>query len=604
MATTEEIQNQALVQADGLTNDARALLANVQSLLNTGYTDPFGSFEPPPINNGYYGLFEAAEDNKPATPVLPEFNGIAPPVVPVMPQVDVPSLPNVPTFDMAAPIVTIPPAPSSALPAAPGSSPEFVTPAIPTAPDYVLPPAPVFAPVEIPVPPSVTIPYFEMEADFGEVIAPTEQFQWSEQEYQSVLLDATKAKILNDILNGGYGIDDADERRLWDRARERELMNANARIEEFGRVVAARGFNIPPGSFYAMQESVQQDLLEKNSSLSRDIAVKKADMYVENRRFAITSAIQIEQMMITYFGGVAERALNAARAQTEFGIAIFNAQLARYSAKVQAYAVYAQAFEAQVRASLAGVEIYKAQVEGARLAVQVQQVHAEVYNTQIEGVTALMNLYRVEMEGAKTAAEIETLKLQAFRTQVEAYAAQVQARVAEFQMFESQVRGEMAKVDVYRTSAQAYNARVNGIEAQARIANTTVQAQTTNATLVLETYKTDMERYRNEVSVVSERVRSQLQKYGTDVAAYGTQMEAYRGGAQVDQGADRIRVDAYVAQMNATFARLDAQVKNFVNYLNVIAGNANQAAQTTASLGASWASNVTGLSATIENNDA
>lgn len=598
MTTTKEIQDAALAQANSLSSQASMLLSNIQSIIsNSEYDDGFANLSPPNLALTSYGV---STPLPPGAPALPEFSGIAPPDKPSLPQVDVPSTLNVPDFVMAAPIINIPDAPVVALPAAPGASPEFISPLLPTKPTISLPVAPTFAPVATPVAPSVSVPYFDMAADFGEVTAPTHSFSWSEQEYESVLLDETKAKILNDILNGGYGIDDADERRLWDRARERELLNVNAKLEDLNRTVAARGFNIPPGSLYAMQESAKQDYTEKVSSLSRDIAVKRADMYVENRKFAITSAIQVEDMMIRYFSGVAERALNAARAQVELGVAVFNAQLARYSAKVQAYNAYAQAFEARVRAALTNVEIYKAQVEGARLSIEAQRVHAEVYNTQVEGAQALMRLYQTEMEGAKTAADIETLKLQAFRTKVEAYGAQVQARMAEFQMFEAQVRGELAKVDMYRMSAEAYRARVGGVEAQARIAETTVRAQTTNAQLKLDAYRTDMDRYKSEVSVVAQRISSLLQKYNTEIQAYTANADAFSKNAALDNATDRLRVEAYTAHMSATLGRLDAQVKNYINYLNVVSGSSNEAARTTASLAASWAGNVTGLSATIE----
>lgn len=597
--STAQIQDAAYQNAVTMTNQAITFSNNVIGMLN-GYqwTTGLGVDAPPTVYGGYSGA-AAAQASRVHKPALPGFDGIAAPVKPAAPIFSTPNIGNIPELALAPPTLNFPVTPTTAMPASPGSAPVFNMPSLPTKPSTALPPAPTFENVPLPPTPAIDIPLFDIDDDFGTIISPTVHFEYHENEYQSALLDATKAKLLNDMVNGGYGIDDADERRLWERARERENAAANARIDELNRMHAARGFTLPSGTLYAQQEAVQQDALEKISSISREIMIKKADMYVENRKFTITASTQLEEILIRHFGFVAERTLNAARIQVEMGLAIFNAELQKYNAKVETYRVYASVYEARVRAALASVEVFKAQIEGAKLTVETQKLYADIYQTQINGVTAMANLYKTEMEAAQVAAQIENLKLQAFRAEVETYAERVRARSVEFDMFKAQIEGETAKMTAYDSSVRAYVASVQGYEAKARVAETTARTEIAKSAATLDAYRTDMDRYRTEVGTASEKIKATLQGYATDVQEYAVYTGAINESDQNFTRAGEANARNYLAYSQIVAERLRVTIDQVIKDMDVRARAGEDGARTMASLGSSWASAVTGLSAEI-----
>lgn len=600
---TSDIQTVAYAQANSITAQAVNNANSTLSFLNgVSFVDQVGSFPPPAVTAGWEvgAVASQAEALKPLSPTLPGYDGIHAPGAPGAVSFTVPNIGTIPDLLLAEPTISLPSAPSTALPGAPGNSPSFNMPAVPSAPTLTLPDVPLFASVALPEAPLTEIPLFDAVADFGDVTAPTHQFEFAEREYSSELLDATKAKILYDITNGGYGIDDADERRLWDRAREREIMLADSRLQDLARTHAARGFPMPNGAFYAQQEAARQEARATVSTLSRDIMIKKADMYVENRRFMIEAATKLESVLINYYAGMAERALNAARLQVELGVAVFNAQVMRFQAKLDEYKTYASVFESRIRASLTVVEIYKAQVEGARLTVETQKLHADVYQTQINGINAMINLYKTQMEAAQIAANIEKLKLDAFRSEVEVYGEQVRAKAAEFSMFRDQIQGELAKVQVYDASVRAYGARIGALETKAKIADVTARTEIAQSSATLERYRTEMEAYKTEVGVATEKIRSTLQRYGSDLQAYATHMDAVKAGALIHVQGDDLRVKAYAAESAVLAERMKTVIDHLLKYMDTYAGASNESTRTLTGLGASWASAVTGLSATIE----
>ena len=100
---------------------------------------------------------------------------------------------------------------------------------------------------------------------------PTSVFSFNEAAYESALLDAQKAKLLDNLTNGGYGIEADDEVALFNRARDREVENALTRVDEVGRNMAARGFPLPPGELAVHIDRAWQDMQNKASGVLPDI---------------------------------------------------------------------------------------------------------------------------------------------------------------------------------------------------------------------------------------------------------------------------------------------------------------------------------------------
>lgn len=429
----------------------------------------------------------------------------------------------VPDFTGVLPELNFPVVPSNALPSAPGAAPEFSAPAIPDRPTVSLPAVPVLADIAIPDAPSIEIPLFDTAAPLTEVDPPTERFVWAEAAYSSDLLDRATALLESDIENGGYGLDPRDEQRLWERERDRQLRNAEADIGELDRQMSSRGFSMPTGTHRAALATASQRAGEALSAASRDIAMKRADLYVQNRQFAITTGLNAEQFLIQYHAGMAERSLNAAKYLVDAGIALFNTQVEAANLRLRAYQTAAQVFETRVRAALANAEVFKTQIEAASLRVQVNRETIDLYRSQLDGVKALIDIYRTEMEAANVSAQIERIRLEAFREQVGAYAAQVRAKSDEFGMYEAAIRGEVARVDAFKSQVQAYGSQVDAARTRLSIGQEQVRTDIERGRLALETHQQNIVRYREVLSGTVQAAKILLEKQGVDVDVWARQ---------------------------------------------------------------------------------
>ena len=148
-------------------------------------------------------------------------------------------------------------------------------------------------------------------------------------------------------------------------------------------------------------------------------------------------------MIQRYHGAVMGRALAAAKALADTGIAYYNAQVARLNLQLDGYKTDAQVFETQVRAAVETVNVYRAQLEAVRVQGEIDRTKIETFRSQVAGVEALIGIYKTTVEAARVKADIEKLKLQAYQESVAAYVAMVQAKSVELNAVErSQVRIE------------------------------------------------------------------------------------------------------------------------------------------------------------------
>lgn len=596
MASADSIQATAIGFASG---NVAAMDAFAQAAAGFAFQtfDLSSSWRSPGYVIGYNG----GAVLPPATITVPEVTATRP-ADPELMALSTITLPTAPELLAAEPVINLPVKPSSALPVAPGATPAFNSPAIPDAPAFALPAVPTFAPVAVPVAPALDSVTFSATLTADDLAAPSNTFAFAEQEYQSALLDSLKAKLISDLANGGYGIETADESGLWERLRERELVAMNAAIDEVSRLTAARGMTLPPGALNAAIARAQQEAMAKISSASRDIAIKRADLYVENRKFTISEVRQVEDMLVRVYGAMMERALNAAKALVELGIAGFNAQLAKHSYRLDRYKADAAVYEAMIRGQIAKVEQYKAQVEGAKLSADIQRIHADVYRIQLDGVNALVNIYRTEMDAAKVASEIEQFKLQGFKLSVEAYAAQVGAKTAEFSMYEAGVKGEMAKVSIYDAQVRAYGTTVDTYKTKVEAQDVLVRSQVAANQGRIDAYRADIGRYTAELGASQNELSAAVAKYEADVRKYSVTADATIRSSQQNVEAGKANADVAVAH---------AQViaSSAINAGQVMASKAAAAGNTMAAIASAYGtaaagamSAATGIEATITNN--
>lgn len=231
-----------------------------------------------------------------------------------------------------------------------------------------------------------------------DVLAPTAPVVAFDTIDQTIL-DAVKAKLLADIEDGGYGIEPTDEAALWQRERDREQQQADADVEEVTRQFAEGGFSMPQGAMFDAMSRAQQRASDKISTVNRDIALRRSELYVQNRQFAIQQGQSVENILITLHRAVTEQVMATTaiynsqiskyRADTEAGLETIRANVSIYAADVQAFnsAINAIGEAYRLKTTEHGInnnwniEVVRSQLEEARLMLQGQDASARVRNS-------------------------------------------------------------------------------------------------------------------------------------------------------------------------------------------------------------------------------
>jgi hypothetical protein len=97
--------------------------------------------------------------------------------------------------------------------------------------------------------------------------------------------------ITRALTEGGTGINANVEDQIWQRDRARVLQEVNRASEEVLATFAARRFPVPPGA--AQHQLYLANLAAQNkiAQASRDVAIKQAELEVENVKFAVQQAL-------------------------------------------------------------------------------------------------------------------------------------------------------------------------------------------------------------------------------------------------------------------------------------------------------------------------
>ncbi len=103
----------------------------------------------------------------------------------------------------------------------------------------------------------------------------------------------TENWICNTILNGGTGIPPAIEAQIYSRARSRDSQEASKLREAAVLQFANRGFTLPNGVLAGRLLEIEQDASAKASNTNREIAIKQAEIEIENIKFAVSEGVKI-----------------------------------------------------------------------------------------------------------------------------------------------------------------------------------------------------------------------------------------------------------------------------------------------------------------------
>lgn len=120
----------------------------------------------------------------------------------------------------------------------------------------------------------------------------TSHFPWSAE------LTAAQAWANRALTSGGTGLAPAIEAQIWERDRARLEAEAVRAEEEATALWAARRYPLPPGAAAAQVMQIRQDLRNGLAQSSRELAIKQAELELENIKFAVSAVMDFRKAAI------------------------------------------------------------------------------------------------------------------------------------------------------------------------------------------------------------------------------------------------------------------------------------------------------------------
>lgn len=502
-------------------------------------------------------------ENRPAMgdltlPAIPESDVVKPPWA------SVPSFDTLefPSFNIEPAPYLAPDKPAHAVISDPGDPPTIATLEYPAKPDITIPGVPTLEDVVFPAAPTITLPEFEGEVP-TEVWDMPANFSYSEANYGSDIWADLLAKVLNDIRNGGTGLGALIEDELYARAIARQETENQRLYQETEDYFEARGFSLPAGAMAGRLAEAAREISRNNTEINSKITIDQAQLAQTNTHFMVDKGVQLEGMLRDFFNAQANRAFEAAKVVATIGIEIFNANVNKFNAKVQAYQVQAVVFESRVKAALTQAQIYKTQIDACGVMSDVQKNLVAIYSEKIKALDTIIKLYSTEMEAVKIKAEVERTRLAIFELQVKIYIARVEADKARFDVYVRELEGERTKAQIYSEQVKAYLGEVEAIKTESD-----VQIQTSDLVLKenqvkSEQYKAELGGYETTVRAAVAEITSIVEGFKAEAMSYSAETEAEGSWFRAKVEEMRVGVENAKIRLAKAVEDIDASIKGF-----------------------------------------
>lgn len=446
-----------------------------------------------------------------------EIGDVREPGDPNIQTVELPTYPDAPTFDEEAPSTDIE-APPAVVAGDPDPIDDIGQETYPAEPN---PDEPTLGPM-IPIRTSWDDLELE-ELTFSEVLgsppsAPAADFAWTENPYTSALLVELQSLLLSYVQGDGFGISQELWDAIWMRERDRQQGLTDEAVMAEEKDWDARGFPVPQRSMDARIVRIREKGLDELAESSRTKAIEQARLHVENLRFAITTAVQLEKHLMDANSELKGRALDAAKYLVQVAIDLFNGELAAWNGEKEAFLAYASVFETRIRAQGLQIENRKSEVAVEQMKNETNQTTAQIFATEWGGVDTQWNAYVKKLQKNQVRLEEKGRILQKMELDLRRFAELLKKETEISRRYDSYVQGRVGSGNIFRSGAEAYSAEMRGYEAL-------VGATTDSKNIEMD---------------IKQRVPMEL--YRTDTEAYGTRMET-----EIAKVASRIQVlQAYI----------------------------------------------------------
>jgi hypothetical protein len=585
-----------------------AYISSVQAYLDKVYAS-LGSFpsffnnqpqlnfpEKPPAFSGNPPIFvgDVAGADMPERPnlTLPNEPIIDPIIFPDPPDINfeeppdkiLPVLPNPPSINRPVrPNLTQP-----QLPAELGGDPAINVPTFPTAPVISFANAPALIDIQFPAPPTLQMPNFTIDIPVFNGAMPDTELEFELEAFDTNLVE------LEDFTEYLENMPKLEE--IWQKIKDAEIQSSQLAIEEIKKQYTAYGFPIPPGEMFRSIKSALFKSGQSISSLSRDIAIKTADIVIENRKFSLDKALQYKQLLHDIHKTRMELMLRSQIAVIELGLSMFKTQVDLYVGSLAAYKTKADIFTTQIQFEISKLEIFRSEIAASTAQLDANKAQVSLYSASLDAEKVKAEVYSVEVEAAKSGLQLELGKLEIFRQQVELYKAkldgvklkasvdmvsveiykaEVEMADLEIKLYQAESEAEKTKIQAYMSQVEAYKSSLEAEKAKVEVYATEVNAAKTQSdaniqqvnlfNAQVESIKSLVDLYRVEVSAMATKTeadkmrvevfKSQIEAYAAQIKAKESEYEAYKAAV----GGESVKAEVFASQVKAYAA--EAQTK-------------------------------------------
>jgi len=437
-------------------------------------------------------------------------------------------LPQFHDFSESTPVLDMPVRPTLTWPDQP-VAPSIAEITTKSDPEKTIPDDPVLTWEPLPVFSEIEIPVFNADVPTLAYLTPSNDFHFSDENYSSELKTKLSELLLDELENGGHGINIDDEQDLFNRARDRESQNALYADQEICTAFAAKGYPIPPGAALITSQKILETAQAKNSSVNRDIALKRADMYVQAHQFFTQHGISWEQAFLTLQNSKMERALNYARATSDFTLKFYGAEVQRFNVELSLYAAVRDAYQAKLTGVRAAIEKEKFKIDKVKLSDERQKNIQEFHKLKILTVNAAYDVYRSQLEAAQIKTNVERLKLDKYKTDNSIYAEQVRSNAVEVDVFKTAADVETIKLDVYAKKLQAHEIKLNSSRQESALKNEQYRAEMDQELANFKVAEQQLRFYETRLNHAIQKSTTKAKENDFDLTAWRNQIAILQG---------------------------------------------------------------------------
>jgi hypothetical protein len=167
---------------------------------------------------------------------------------------------------------------------------------------------------------------------------------------------ATDNWICDRLTTGGTGLPASVEDALWQRSREREVLEAQRQIGEAIEGTAARGWGLPIGTLVDSVNRIQQDAANKASGHSRDVAIKRFETLIQNQRLAAELGVRLRLGVVSALNDYLRAWTDLRKAAIDKAKAIVDAKVKLWDQASAYYRATIEAADLELRIEALGVD--------------------------------------------------------------------------------------------------------------------------------------------------------------------------------------------------------------------------------------------------------